>query len=117
LTYLWRARMKDGSYAFSANRRWSDLDRRKLEAVDFYVPNDIGPFLHVDIPIGKRIIRRERVRTDSGGRLLIVALENEDRSEVEVWLARVNGLGLEFAHLDAYPDYAPVLFDFEKVRS
>jgi hypothetical protein len=115
--YLWRARMADGSYAFSSNRRWSDLDRRKLEAIDFYVPDDIGPFLHVDVPVGKRLVRRERVRTDTGERLLIVALESEDRSEVEVWLARVNGVAFEKAHLYAYPDYPPELFSFEEVRS
>jgi hypothetical protein len=112
MSFRWVVLMADGAVYDESDRRWVDLDRSKLSAIDYYIPGSLRPFLHVDVPVGKRLVRRERVWPQSGERILIVGLENEDRSEVEVWLAKVDGQLMQ-AHLDAYPDYPPELLPFE----
>lgn len=111
----WRAVYTDGH--FITDPDYADIDRSTPFRFELYEPLVLKPFLSVPVGKGWRLVQRTRHRSAPGMEFkpqTIVAVENEDRSDVAVWVVedppftmRRNGYG------DGI--YAPELYDYEKV--
>jgi hypothetical protein len=120
----WRAVYDDGSYQESlVPNAYANIDRTRLETFEVY-PDEISlePMYTVDVPSGKRLVYRARHQMSmSGNRALtiLIALESEDRMEVDLYMLRALSDGTEVIHQRGYgPDVEssePPLFDHEIV--
>lgn len=117
----WRAFYEDGTTVDEGPGRYAELDRARLVKFAVYLPGMISPMWTTHVGLGQRLVYRARVWPRTGRRMLMVGVESEDRSEVDVHLIDLEPDVVWHGHLDAYGEdattSAPVLFPWEEVRS
>jgi hypothetical protein len=119
----WRAVYDDGTFLeedYRPGGAYAAIERHKLVRFELF-PDEraLEPFWSVDVPRGSRLVWRMRTaRTPgSGDRVLgLVAIESEDRRDVDLWVLEPVGnqvLVSRHARYTLAPLDAPELLDHE----
>lgn len=105
----WKVTYSDGTTVRSAAARWAEIDRTRIAWFAVYAhADDIAPAFEVDVPLGYRVMQCVRnIQGKTLERFGLVALENEDRSDVKLWTLEDSGA------ITPYSGYSPALWEME----